>query len=886
MNISAGSRLGPYEIVSPLGAGGMGEVYRARDTRLGRDVALKVLPASFADDKNRLSRFRQEACAASALNHPNILAIYDVGTDDSAPYVVSELLEGETLRQRMGGAALPQRKAIDYSQQMANGLAAAHEKGIVHRDLKPENLFITKDGRLKILDFGLAKLAQTENGQIQTDVPTRRIDTEPGTVIGTVGYMSPEQVRGQGVDHRSDIFAFGAILYEMLSGKRAFHGDSAAEMMSAILKEDPPDLSATNRTVPPALERVVHHCLEKSREERFQSARDLAFDLQSLSGNSSQTMTTSMPVTSFWSRRWERAAWLTLTGILFLAGLALAIPYFRTSSSPAEVGTLRFLIYPPEQSNIVGIALISPDGQRLVMRITDSTGKVALWIRPLNSLAAQMLAGTEGGGSAFWSPDSRFIGFFAAGKLKKIDVAGGTAQTICEASDGRGGTWNRDGVIVFSHTGADGLLRVSAGGGVPTLLTKLDQSRQETWHRMPSFLPDGNHFLYVANSVRREDSAVYIGALDSKETRRLVISNTNAVYAPPGYLLFMRESTLMAQRFDATTLQLSGEPLPLVEQVNVTPIGFGSYSVSDDGVLVYLSGGGQSLLSWFDRSGRLLSSTGGANYYSNFSLSPDEKRVAVATWDPQTSTRDIWIIDSARTTSTRFTFNAAEDFLPIWSPDGANILFVSDRSGFGNFYEKPTSGAANEEEILKTNERKYSSDWSRDGQYIAFTSSSPQTKLDLWVLPMFGDRKPIPSLQTSFNEDGPKFSPDGRFIAYYSDDSGSYEVYVQPFPASGAKWQISSGGGMQPRWRRDGKELFYMAPNRKLMAVDVNLANGTFEAGLPKLLFQTHSIGYSGPRNIYESSADGQRFLINSLQAEANSIPVTVIVNWTADLKR
>jgi serine/threonine protein kinase/Tol biopolymer transport system component len=864
----------------------MGEVYRARDTRLGRDVAVKVLPASYADDKDRLGRFRQEACAAGSLNHPNILAIYDVGTDNSAPYVVSELLEGETLRQRMGGVALPQRKAVDYGLQIAHGLAAAHQKGIVHRDLKPENLFITNDGRVKILDFGLAKLAQTEISHTQTDVPTRRVDTDPGMVIGTVGYMSPEQVRGQVVDHRSDIFAFGAILYEMLSGKRAFHGDSAVETMSAILKEDPPEFSETNKAVAPALERFVHHCLEKSPEERFQSARDLAFDLQAISGTSGQTLSTSLPVTSFWNRGWKRAAWLALTSILLLAGLALAVLYFRSSSSPAEVRALRFLIFPPEQSNIVGIALISPDGQRLVMRIADSTGKVALWIRPLNSLAAQMLPGTEGGGSAFWSPDSRSIGFFAAGKLKRVDIAGGTAQPICEASEGRGGTWNRDGIIVFSHVGSDGLFRVSAAGGVPTLLTKLDQSRQETWHRMPSFLPDGKHFLYVTNSVRREDSGVYIGALDSNETSRLVISNTNAVYAPPGYLLFMRESTLMAQRFDATTLQLSGEPLPLVEQVNVSPIGFGGYSVSDDGVLVYLSGGGQSQLTWFDRNGRLLSSTGAANYYSNFSLSPDEKRVAVATWDPQTSTRDIWIIDSARTTSTRFTFNAAEDFLPLWSPDGANILFVSDRSGFGNFYEKPTSGAANEEEILKTNERKYSSDWSRDGQYIAFTSSSPQTKLDLWVLPIAGDRKPISFLQTSFNEDGARFSPDGHFIAYYSDDSGLYEVYVQPFPASGAKWQISSGGGMQSRWRRDGKELFYMAPNRKLMAVDVNLDKGTFEVGLPKMLFQTHSIGYSGPRNIYESSADGQRFLINSLQSEANSIPVTVVLNWTADLKR
>ena len=885
MNLAAGTRRGPYEIVSPLGVGGMGEVYRARDTRLGRDVALKVLPASFADDKTRLSRFRQEACAASALNHPNILAIYDVGTDDSSPYVVSELLEGETLRQRMGGAALPQRKAIDYSQQLAQGLAAAHEKGIVHRDLKPENLFITKDGRVKILDFGLAKFTQTESGQIQTDVPTRRIDTDPGTVIGTVGYMSPEQVRGQVVDHRSDIFAFGAILYEMLSGKRAFHGGSAAETMSAILKEDPPDLSATNRTVAPALERVLHHCLEKNPEERFQSVRDLAFDLQSLSGTSSQVLSTSPSATRFWHRRWERVAWVTLSGILLLAGLASTILYLRRGS-PAEVHAMRFLIFPPDQSNILGTALISPDGQRLVMRIADSTGKVALWIRPLNSLAAQMLPGTEGAGSSFWSADSRSIGFFAEGKLKRIDIAGGAAQTICDSTEGRGGTWNRDGIIIYSAIGADGLFRVSAAGGVPTLITKLDQSRQETWHRLPYFLPDGKHYLYAANSARPEYSGVYIGALDSNETRRLFGSSTNAVYAPPGYLLFVRETTLMAQRFDATTLQLSGEPQPLVEQVQVNPIGSSSYSVSDDGVLVCLNGGARSQLTWFDRNGKLLSLAGAISSHSNISLSPDEKRVAVATWDPQTGTRDIWIIDAARTTSTRFTFNGSEDFLPIWSPDGANILFVSDRSGIGNFFEKPTSGASNEEEILKTDERKWPSDWSKDGQSVAFTSFNPQTKLDLWVLPMFGDRKPISFLQTPFNEDGPRFSPDGHFIAYYSDDAGPYEVYVQPFPASGAKWQISSGGGMQPRWKRDGKELFYMAPNRKLMAVDVNLGKGTLEAGVPKMLFPTSSLGYVGPRNLYECSGDGQRFLINSLKSDDVSIPVTVVVNWTSDLKR
>ena len=885
MNLAAGSRRGPYEIVSPLGAGGMGEVYRARDTRLGREVALKVLPASFADDKTRLNRFRQEACAAGALNHPNILVIYDVGTDDSAPYVVSELLEGETLRQRMSGVALPQRKAIDYSQQLAHGLAAAHEKGIVHRDLKPENLFITKDGRLKILDFGLAKLALTESGQIQTNVPTRRVDTDPGTVIGTAGYMSPEQVRGQVVDHRSDIFAFGAILYEMLSGKRAFHGSSAAETMSAILKEDPPDLSATNRNVSPSLERILHHCLEKNPEERFQSARDLAFDLQSLSGTSSQLLSSSQPTPRFWHKRWERVAWLALTGILLLAALASTILYFRRGST-AEVHAMQFQIFPPEQSTFLGTALISPDGQRIVMRIADSTGKVALWIRPLNALAAQMLPGTEGAGSSFWSADSRSIGFFSAGKLKRIDIAGGAPQTICDSTEGRGGTWNRDGIIIFSAVGADGLFRVSAVGGVPTLITKLDHSRQETWHRLPYFLPDGKHYLYAVNSARPEYSGVYLGTLDSNETRRLFSSTTNAVYAPPGYLLFVREATLMAQRFDATTLQLSGEPQPVVEQVQVNPIGSSSYSVSDDGVLVCLNATARSQLTWFDRSGKLLSLVGAIGSHSNVSLSPDEKRVGMATWDPQTGTRDIWIIDAARATSTRFTFNGAEDFLPIWSPDGANILFVSDRDGISNFFEKPTNGASNEEEVLKTDERKWLGDWSKDGKYVAFISFNPQTKLDLWVLPMFGDKKPISFLQTPFNEDGPRFSPDGHFIAYYSDDAGPYEIYVQPFPATGAKWQISSCGGMQPRWRSDVKELFYMAPNRSLMAVDVNLSNGTLEAGVPKVLFATSSLGYVGPRNLYACSGDGQRFLINSIKSDDVSIPVTVVVNWAADLKR
>src|SRR5499433_2723952 len=515
--IAGATRLGPYEIIAPIGAGGMGEVYRARDTRLGRDVAIKVLPASFSDDAERLHRFQQEACAAGALNHPNILSIYDTGAHDGSPYVVSELLEGQTLRQRMSGTTLPQRKAIDYALQMAHGLAAAHEKGIVHRDLKPENLFVTSDGRLKILDFGLAKLTGAGNGDVsQTSIPTRRVDTDPGKVMGTVGYMAPEQVKGRPVDHRSDIFSFGAILYEMLSGRRAFHGGSAAETMSAILKEEPPDLSETNHNVAPALERVVHHCLEKNPEERCHSARDLAFALETLSGKTSlsdQTVTVPSWAPRLIKSR-ELIAWI-VAGIAVLAVIALATRYFR--GTPPDKRVLRLSIIPPEKTTLSGVLqtmALSPDGRRMAF-IASSGGKDLVWVRTLDSLSSTALSGTEGvvvPSGIFWSPDSRFIGFFSGGQLKKIDASGGPAQTVCDVSEARGGTWNRNGVILFSPAVNQPVYRVSAAGGNPTPITTLDQSQYETSHRWPQFLPDGNHFLYLARG-KPEHTGVYLGSL-------------------------------------------------------------------------------------------------------------------------------------------------------------------------------------------------------------------------------------------------------------------------------------------------------------------------------------------------------------------------------------
>lgn len=888
MTLATGTRLGPYEILSALGAGGMGEVYRARDTRLGRDVAVKVLPSSFSDDEQRLHRFEQEACAAGALNHPNILIVHDIGSHDGSAYVVSELLEGETLRERIASAALPQRKAIDYALQVARGLAAAHEKGIVHRDLKPENIFVTRDGRVKILDFGLAKLTQPADGQAKTDIPTRRIDTDPGMVMGTAGYMSPEQVRGRPVDHRADIFSFGAILYEMLTGKRAFHGESPAETMSAILREDPPDLLESNKNVAPALERVVRHCLEKNPEERFHSASDLAFAIEAMSGSTpTSTQTAAMATLGpRWMKRRELIAWI-IAAVAVLGGLVLSVTHLQRA--PVDIHAVRFSIPTPNRASF-GAFAISPDGRRLAFVASDSSGKRRLWVRPLDSLTAQPLPETDGATLPFWSPDSRFIAFLAEGKLKKVDAAGGPPQTIATAPNNVGCAWNRDGVIVFTPNISDGLYRISAAGGEVTPLTTLDISHENS-HRWPQFLPDGRHFLYFS---RQEKSGIYVGSLDSKETRRILDTDFNAKYAPPGYLLFVRESALMAQPFDAGKLELTGEAFPVAEQIGLnTASRVAHFTVSESGVLAYESGGesANSQLAWYDRAGKQISTIGPPGNYYSLWLSPDEKKVAVERIEKGSG--DIWLIDIARNTAARFTFDPAWDLAPIWSPDGSRIVFASVRNGPPNLYVKPSSGSTNEELLLKTSGAKVPTDWSSDGKYILYRELNTKGKMDLWILPLEGDRTPRPFLQDDFDKSGAKFSPDGKWVAYSSDESGQYQVYVQPFPGPGGKYQVSSSGGANPRWRRDEKELFYLTPDGKLMAVEVK-AGSTFEAVAAKPLFDEKISRWfaSGAgaginsRDNYAVSSDGQRFLRNDLMEVSGSPPITVVLNWTADLKR
>lgn len=888
MSLIQGTKLGRYEIRSKIGAGGMGEVYHARDLDLGRDVAVKVLPATFSADATRLHRFQQEACAAGALNHPNVLIVHDIGAHDGAPYIVSELLEGETLRKRIGGTPLGQRRAIDYALQLAHGLAAAHEKGIIHRDLKPDNIFITNDGRVKILDFGLAKLTQLDGDQVQTDVPTRRVNTDPGVVMGTVGYMSPEQLKGQKVDHRTDIFSFGAILYEILAGKRAFYRQSAAETMSAILREDPPELSSTNQSVSPALERLVNHCLEKNPESRFHSARDIAFALETLSGsNGSSAQTVTLPAAA--ARRWTRRelVFATVAALALIAAVvltALSFPYFR--STPTETRVMRTVINPPDKSGFNSFT-VSPNGLHLAFVATDTSGKSLLWVRPLDSFTAQPLSGTEGAAFPFWSPDSRFIGFFAAGKLKKIEVTGGTVQTLCAATVPRGGTWNKDGLIVFEPTPNDPLYQISVAGGEATPLTKLEPSRQEASHRWPYFLPDGRHLLYAVLGGP-QSQGIHILSLDTKESRRLLnVSNTIVAYADPGYLLFRREATLMAQRFDVNKLELSGEPFPIAEQVGYEVASFQTFfSVSQTGVLAYSSSNtGRTQPVWIDRSGKEVGALGEAGNFVRPWISPDEKRVALDSTDAH-GNRDVWIIDVATGKPTRLTFDLGQDLFPVWSPDGSRIVFASDRQGARNLYVKTASGAGEEQLLLKTGENTYPSDWSADGRHLLYIVNHASTRVDLWVLPLFGDQKPYPLLNSGANERGARFSPDGKWIAYVSDASGTNQVYVQAFPASGGKWQVSTDGGYYLSWRQDGKELFYVSSDRKMMAVDVKVTGGNFETGTPKPLFDLRIPSFGSASAQFSVTADGQRFLVINMVGEITSAPINVVTNWTADLKQ
>ena len=883
MTLTAGTKLGRYEIRSQLGAGGMGEVYLAHDPKINRGVAIKILPTMVASDSERLRRFEQEVQATGKLNHPNILAVYDVETHDGSPYVVYELLEGETLRERLRGGAIATRKAVDFALQIANGLSAAHAKGIVHRDLKPDNLFVTNDGHLKILDFGLAKLVEPRsNVEDQTDVLTRKVNTDPGALMGTAGYMSPEQVRGRGVDHRTDIFSFGAVFYEMLSGRRAFHGESAIETLNAILKEDPPDLTGTNPNIAPALERVVSHCLEKSPDRRFQSATDVAFALESLSGVTSlpsqQTATTKSLVPSrFWTK--ERLIWLGVCAFLAIAAAVLAFSRFSQSQPSSHAVQLAFTT--PEKTTRATHITVSPDGLRVAFLATNAEGKREIWVRSLDTSVAQTLAGTDEAVSPFWSPDSRSLGYFARGKLYTVDASGGRPQVLCEVRNDRGGAWNRDGVILFA--GPEGLYRVSAQGGTPTLATKLHP--YEEAHRWPYFLPDGRHFIFLADAGTAENHQIRLGSLDSQETPILFGAITRVAYAAPGYLLYVNQGALLAQPFDSQKLKLTGEPATLAESIaEVGPNHEFDFSVSDNGVLAYQASSRMTELVWFDRSGKKLEVVGEPDNFASIALSPDGRRALASMLDADGRAADVWLVDLSHGSKSRLTFDPYSDAEAVWSPDGTRVVFTSNRDGaFSELHVTSSNASGNDQKLLEADANDIPTSWSRDGKYILFMRWAPQVHAAIWLLTLHGKVEAEPLLQSSaFDQGAGVFSPNGRFIAYTTNESGRFDVYVQSFPLSDKKWSVSSDGGRLPLWRDDGRELFYLTLDGQVMSVDVK-TDGIFESGRPKQLFQTQMRQAFMP---YAVSADGSRFLIIAPRQANNSTPLVVVLNWTAKLKQ
>ena len=880
MSLAAGTRLGPYEIVALLGAGGMGEVYRAKDSRLGREVAVKVLPASFSNNPDRLRRFEQEARAAGVLNHPNVTAVYDIGSIDGSPYVVTELLEGETLRNRLAGGALAPRRAIDYALQIAHGLAAAHEKGIVHRDLKPENLFVTKDGRVKILDFGLAKLTQPEKAGPQTSLPTETAGTEPGVVMGTLGYMSPEQVRGRPADARSDIFSFGAILYEMLSGKRAFHRETAADTMSAILREEPEDLSTTNRQVPPVLDRIIRHCLEKDPEARFHSAHDLAFQLQFPAAGE----VSGIAAVPSLKRRMPPAL-LAMGAIILVLAAALAALLLRRPASASAVRPVRFSVpIPPGTIYAPGPVSrglsVSPDGTRLVVEAV-SNGRRRLFLRALDSEKFTEIEGTLGASAHFWSPDSRFIAFFADGKVKKVTAAGGPAEELCPASIDWLGTWGRDGTILLSQIppGEPGIFRVSDRGGEPVRVLGVDPSDPVAllW---PEFLPDGRHFLFQALTPNGKSRELRVGSLDSREVRAITQLASRFEYAEPGYLIYVRDNALFAQPFDAKKAALYGEPTLVAENVHhFFGPGHAAFSVSQTGVIAYQTSETPVRLVWLDRRGRELGVLGQPAVVHFVRISPSGNRIAVDVEDNRFGTSDLWVYEAASGASTRLTSGQIDEGAPVWTPDGARLVFRVDDKGPPDIAEMVVESPGSERSLLILPGVQQPEDISSDGRRLVFLQDAASTA-DIWLASLEGDHQPKPWFRTPFDERNPRFSADGRWIAYDSDESGTREVYVALTDGAGEKKRISPSGGRAPRWSRDGKELFYVAPDDSIVAVPVT-SGASMQPGPGASLFRLET----GIRN-FDVSPDGSRFLVTTPLEKSPESPIRVILNWNSALKK
>jgi eukaryotic-like serine/threonine-protein kinase len=872
MPLSPGDKLGPYEILTPIGIGGMGEVYKARDTRLDRTVAVKVLPEHIAKREDLRARFEREARAVASLKHPNICTLYDIGLQDGAGYMVMEFMEGETLADRIAKGALPLDQALKFATQIADALDRAHRAGVTHRDVKPQNIMLTRDGA-KVLDFGLAKSIPKVG---PTDETLTAVLTTEGTVMGTPQYMAPEQFEGKEADARSDIWAFGAVLYEMVTGQKAFQGKSYSSLLGAILSADPPPMSVKPFT-PSWLARLVKRCLQKDPDDRYQNMRDVVLDL---STQPQEAAAVEPPKTSRWP--WTMAA---LAGALALALVAISFLHFRETPPQQRVWTTS-VNRPPDTDfdfyTAEDLPQISPDSESVVFS-ARSNGKRQLWLHSLETGSAQLLNGTDGGALPFWSPDSRSIAFFADGKLKRIDLMGGPSRplTLTDAPLARGGAWSPEGSIIFAPSSERAIFRVSQGGGIATELTRLGTERS---HRFPVFLPDGRHFLYTVQQGQGSNNVrIRIGSLDAtpeaQPTSDLLAANSNVIYNR-NHLLFIREETLMAQKFDDRLLSLSGDAAPIAESVGSSLSAAGIFSASNDGALLYQHGTGETQqLVWFDRSGKRLGTVGAPATFTDVALSPSADRLATG---QRGANLDLWTYDLARGLPTRFTFGPSSDQSPVWTRDGASLTFSSTVKGVANLYRQAADGSGSQELLGADTARKLPNSWSPDGKLLLFARSDPQTARDLWVLPMSGDRQPYPLLKTPFDEMQGQFSPDGRWVAYVSTEGGRNDVYAMSFPGAGSKRQISAAGGRFPRWSPDGKEIFYVTSEGVLKATAVYGKESAIEVGASRVL-DIH-LRASPPGWNYDIAPDGR--ILAAVSSGNLDEPLTLVQNWTALLRR
>ena len=892
MTLTPGTKLGPYEILSPLGAGGMGEVYRARDTRLGREVAIKVLPQHLSSNPEVRTRFEREAKTVSSLNHPHICTLHDVGREGETDYLVMELVEGDTLASRLARGALPTAEVVRLGAQIADALDRAHRAGVVHRDLKPGNIMLTKGGA-KLMDFGLARATGMAGG-VGSGVTVASLTQSPtvaqpltaeGTIVGTFQYMSPEQLEGREADARSDLWAFGCVLYEMATGRRAFDGKSQASLIGAIMSTEPAPISQIAPMTPVPLDRLVRACLSKSPEDRIQTAHDAKLQLQWIAEGGSQdgSQFSGTAVATKSRARSSRAATIAIAG-LSLVCVALAVQLLR--SKPADAPVIRaYIPAPPEtwfqlRGTHPGPPVLSPDGRWLAFAARSPYGGVVLWVRSLGETEAHALPGTEGAGYPFWSPDSKSVAYFAGGKLRKVDAAGGPPVVLCDAALGKGGDWSEDGFILFAPGNLDPIHRVPDAGGQSVAVTSIDSTLNENSHRFPVILPGGRHFLYfarVGGVGPMAVGAIMVSTLDGKSASLLIPSQTQAFY-DAGHLLFARDGVLMARPFDPDAVKFTGDAFPIVDAVHIMGGAcYGAFSVSDNGVLAFVPPTSQSDLDLLlvSRTGATLDSLGRENYVSNPALSPGGRTCVIALADRSTGLSDLWLYDLNRATATQLTFDPTNQSGPLWSLDGKRIFYAS---GGASIASMPVDGSARSETVYESPSVAPLS-WSPDGKQLLIMMSSSKTRLDVSVLGM-EDLKAHPLLQSASNEGQAEFSPDGKWIAYMATDAGRQDVYVMPYPNTGRKWQVSARGGAFPHWRGDGREIFYLAPDGTVVSVPAEAYGSDLTLGKPQQLFQLSADGN------YDVTADGQRFLVTTPAQWAEQPPLSLVLNWTSELDR